>query len=120
MWKASVKDIDGEILCVSQFTLLANTTKGNKPDFHKAMSTESGRSMYSTFLAKLGQAYKPEKIQDGRFGAMMNVSLTNEGPVTFTIDSRKFEYVEPPIRYNRGSKPSANTQSVEKRVEKMV
>ncbi|KAF5358233.1 hypothetical protein D9756_001255 [Leucocoprinus leucothites] len=63
MWKASVKDIDGEILCVSQFTLLANTTKGNKPDFHRAMSTEPGKLMYSNFLEKLGQEYKPEKIQ---------------------------------------------------------
>jgi len=41
--------------------------------------------------------YAPEKVKDGRFGAMMNVSLTNEGPVTFTLDSRKFEYVVPPI-----------------------
>ncbi|KAJ7578468.1 D-Tyr tRNAtyr deacylase-like domain-containing protein [Mycena floridula] len=94
MWKASVKDIEGEILCVSQFTLLANTTKGNKPDFHRAMSAESSREMYAAFLEKLGQSYKPEKIQDGQFGAMMNVSLTNEGPVTFTLDSRKFEYLE--------------------------
>ncbi|KAG6908577.1 hypothetical protein DXG01_004063 [Tephrocybe rancida] len=78
MWKASVKEIDGEILCVSQFTLMANTTKGNKPDFHRAMSTEPSRELYATFLEKLGQAYKPNKIQDGRFGAMMNVSLTNE------------------------------------------
>ncbi|GLB34603.1 putative deacylase [Lyophyllum shimeji] len=94
MWKASVKDIDGEILCVSQFTLMANTTKGNKPDFHRAMSTEPSRELYATFLEELGKAYKAEKIKDGRFGAMMNVSLTNEGPVTFTLDSRKFEYAE--------------------------
>ncbi|RDB22310.1 D-tyrosyl-tRNA(Tyr) deacylase [Hypsizygus marmoreus] len=93
MWRTSVKDIDGEILCVSQFTLMANTTKGNKPDFHRAMSTELSRELYATFLNNLSQAYKPEKIRDGRFGAMMNVSLTNEGPVTFTLDSRKFEYV---------------------------
>ncbi|KAJ3745017.1 D-Tyr tRNAtyr deacylase-like domain-containing protein [Lentinula detonsa] len=95
MWKASVKDIDGEILCVSQFTLLANTTKGNKPDFHRAMSAESSQVMYAAFLDQLRQAYQTEKIKDGRFGAMMNVSLTNEGPVTFTLDSRKFDYIEP-------------------------
>ncbi|KIM48639.1 hypothetical protein M413DRAFT_437828 [Hebeloma cylindrosporum] len=96
MWKASVKDIDGEILCVSQFTLMANTTKGNKPDFHRAMATEPSRNLYSTFLESLKLAYKPGKIKDGVFGAMMSVSLTNEGPVTFTLDSRKFEYVTPP------------------------
>ncbi|TRM58570.1 D-Tyr tRNAtyr deacylase-like domain-containing protein [Schizophyllum amplum] len=96
MWKASVKDIDGDILCVSQFTLLGNTTRGNKPDFHRAMPSEASRIFYSTFLESLGKAYKPEKIKDGKFGAMMSVSLTNEGPVTFTIDSRKFEYVEQP------------------------
>ncbi|PPQ99353.1 hypothetical protein CVT24_009218 [Panaeolus cyanescens] len=94
MWQASVKDIDGEILCVSQFTLFANTSKGNKPDFHRAMSTEPSRRLYNTFLDTLKTAYKPEKIQDGKFGAMMNVSLTNEGPVTITLDSRKFEYVD--------------------------
>ncbi|KIP08726.1 hypothetical protein PHLGIDRAFT_68893 [Phlebiopsis gigantea 11061_1 CR5-6] len=94
MWRSSVKDIDGDVLCVSQFTLLANTTKGNKPDFHRAMSTESSRDMYVSFLERMRSLYKPEKIQDGRFGAMMNVSLTNEGPVTFTLDSRKFEYVD--------------------------
>ncbi|KAJ8092781.1 D-tyrosyl-tRNA(Tyr) deacylase [Marasmius tenuissimus] len=94
MWKRSVKDIDGEVLCVSQFTLLANTTKGNKPDFHRAMGAETSKDLYSSFLEKMKESYKPEKIMDGKFGAMMNVSLTNEGPVTFTIDSRKFEYVE--------------------------
>lgn len=97
MWKSSVKDIDGEILCVSQFTLMANTTKGNKPDFHRAMSTEPSRELYARFLERLGQSYHPDKIKDGKFGAMMDVSLTNDGPVTFTLDSRKFEYVDQPI-----------------------
>jgi len=46
MWKASVKDIDGEILCVSQFTLLTNTTKGNKPDFHNAMVSDAPLDQY--------------------------------------------------------------------------
>ncbi|EKM55254.1 uncharacterized protein PHACADRAFT_161202 [Phanerochaete carnosa HHB-10118-sp] len=96
MWKSNVKDINGEVLCVSQFTLLANTSKGNKPDFHRAMSSESSREMYASFLDRMRSLYKPEKIQDGRFGAMMNVTLTNEGPVTFTLDSRKFEYVGQP------------------------
>ena len=81
MWKKSVKDIDGDVLCVSQFSLLANTTKGNKPDFHRAMvrvhvwsiltarpdapaqSSESSKEMYASFLDRMRSLYKPEKIQ---------------------------------------------------------
>jgi len=92
-WKKSVKDIDGELLCVSQFTLMANTVKGNKPDYHRAMAPELSRVMYDTVLQRLGTSYDPAKVKDGRFGAMMDVTLTNDGPVTFTLDSRKFEYV---------------------------
>ncbi|KAF8607836.1 D-tyrosyl-tRNA deacylase [Ceratobasidium sp. AG-I] len=92
MWKRSVKDIEGEILCVSQFTLMAKTIKGAKPDFHKAMAGEVSRPMYAEFLDILGRAYSHTRVRDGQFGAMMSVSLTNEGPVTLTIDSRKFEY----------------------------
>ncbi|KAL1709654.1 D-Tyr tRNAtyr deacylase-like domain-containing protein [Schizophyllum commune] len=112
MWKSSVKDIDGDILCVSQFTLLGNTTKGNKPDFHKAMPSEASRIFYGSFLESLGKAYKPDKIKDGKFGAMMSVSLCNEGPVTFTIDSRKFEYVDQPpsgTSTPKGKSKGANT-----------
>jgi len=86
-WKKNVKDIDGELLCVSQFTLMANTVKGNKPDYHRAMAPELSRVMYSTVIQKLGAGYDPARIKDGKFGAMMNVSLTNDGPVTFTLDS---------------------------------
>lgn len=96
MWKKSVKDIEGEILCVSQFTLMAKTIKGAKPDFHKAMNGELSRPLYAALLESMGRAYFPSRIKDGQFGAMMSVSLTNEGPVTITIDSRKFEYTPIP------------------------
>ncbi|KAJ6531151.1 D-Tyr tRNAtyr deacylase-like domain-containing protein [Mycena capillaripes] len=109
MWKASVKDVDGDILCVSQFTLMAQTKKGNKPDFHNAMPTEQSRVLYETFLETLRRSYKPEKVQDGKFGAMMNVSLTNEGPVTFTLDSRRFEYT--PESAPGSTKQQAKTQT---------
>jgi len=112
MWKASVKDIDGEILCVSQFTLMANTTK-NKPDFHRAMATDPSRELYATFLENLQRSYHPDKIKDGRFGAMMNVSLTNEGPVTFTLDSRKFEYIDQVSGNLKGTKQPKATKNTQ-------
>ncbi|WWC61163.1 D-tyrosyl-tRNA(Tyr) deacylase [Kwoniella dejecticola CBS 10117] len=88
MWKKSVKDIDGEVLCVSQFTLLAKFKASTKPDFHESMSTIPGKAFYTTFMDDLKKAYHPNKIKDGQFGAMMQVSLTNDGPVTILLDSK--------------------------------
>ncbi|KIJ44310.1 hypothetical protein M422DRAFT_207995 [Sphaerobolus stellatus SS14] len=105
MWRQSVKDISGDVLCVSQFTLLANTVKGSKPDFHRAMGSQQSKDMYEAFLKRLGELYNPDKIKDGQFGAMMSVSLTNDGPVTFTLDSRKFEYVQPTPDLSRSQTP---------------
>ncbi|KAI9025879.1 D-tyrosyl-tRNA deacylase [Phycomyces nitens] len=92
MWKAGAKQAGLEILCVSQFTLQGQTTKGNKPDFHRAMRTDDAKSMYELFLSKLGKAYDPAKIKDGKFGEMMSVEIINDGPVTLELDSRKFTY----------------------------
>ncbi|KAG0056745.1 D-tyrosyl-tRNA(Tyr) deacylase [Gryganskiella cystojenkinii] len=93
MWAQSVVDIGGEILCVSQFTLYGQVLKGSKPDFHLSMKSSQSKDMYHDFLNRLRKAYKPEKIQDGEFGAMMLVNIANDGPVTLELDSRKFEYV---------------------------
>jgi len=107
MWKSSVKEIDGEILCVSQFTLFGGTSKA-KPDFHRAMGAEASKAMYASLLDRLGALYSPERIKDGRFGAMMSVQLTNEGPVTLTVDSRKFNYVDDKTG-STSTKPSGGT-----------
>ncbi|PZC76901.1 hypothetical protein B5X24_HaOG204040 [Helicoverpa armigera] len=85
-WKKSVSDRDLEILCVSQFTLY-NTWKGNKPDFHHAMPGDKSKEFYENFLQMLKDAYKPEKVKDGKFAAYMQVSIQNDGPVTFEIES---------------------------------
>jgi len=80
-WKCNVTDIGGEILCVSQFTLLASTKKGNKPDFHKSAGPEKGKELYSAFFKKVQELYDAEKVKDGIFQAMMDVALVNDGPV---------------------------------------
>ncbi|GAA6026091.1 hypothetical protein JCM11491_003276, partial [Sporobolomyces phaffii] len=64
-WKRSVVDAGYEVLCVSQFTLMANLKKGSKPDFHGAMSSETSKQMYHDFLQDLRTKYAADKIQDG-------------------------------------------------------
>lgn len=88
-WKQSIKDINGEVLSVSQFTLLARTKKGTKPDFHMAQKGHIAKELYELFLSNLRKELGHEKVQDGEFGAMMNCALTNEGPVTIILDSKQ-------------------------------
>ncbi len=83
----SVKDVDGEICVVSQFTLHAATKKGNRPSYIKAAKAETSIPLYELFLKKLSQELGKE-IQSGQFGADMKVALVNDGPVTILIDSK--------------------------------
>ncbi|KAI9743912.1 MAG: D-tyrosyl-tRNA(Tyr) deacylase [Claussenomyces sp. TS43310] len=85
-WKQNVQDVEGEVLCVSQFTLLASTKKGSKPDFHGAMSGDTARVLYQRFVKKLEEGYQSAKVKDGVFQAMMEVSLINDGPVTLEMN----------------------------------
>lgn len=86
----SVKDIDGDIIVVSQFTLHALTKKGNRPSYIKASKPEIAIPLYENFVQKMRfELGKP--IQTGVFGADMKVSLTNDGPVTIVIDSKNKE-----------------------------
>ncbi len=86
----SIQDIDGELLVISQFTLHAKTKKGNRPSYIKAAHPEIAIPLYEKFI-KTMRNYIKEKIQTGEFGAMMKVSLTNDGPVTIIIDTKNKE-----------------------------
>ncbi|MBC5835927.1 D-tyrosyl-tRNA(Tyr) deacylase [Flavobacterium sp. F372] len=86
----SVKDIAGEIIAVSQFTLHALTKKGNKPSYIKAAKPDIAIPMYEKFVQQL-ETELGKKIQTGQFGADMKVTLVNDGPVTIIIDSKNKE-----------------------------
>lgn len=79
----SLKDIDGGLLLVPQFTLPADTQKGNRPSFTPAASPEKGKQLFDYLLKQ--STIKHNKIASGHFGAEMQVSLTNDGPVTFWL-----------------------------------
>ena len=81
----NIQQIKGAALVVSQFTLVADTDSGNRPGFSKGASPEQGRILYHGFMDALAQQGVP--VQCGRFGANMQVSLINDGPVTFVINS---------------------------------
>lgn len=83
----SVVDVGGDILLVSQFTLHASTKKGNRPSYIKAAKPEVAIPIYEKFIAAM-ETDLGKKIATGEFGAMMQVSLCNDGPVTIIIDSK--------------------------------
>jgi D-tyrosyl-tRNA(Tyr) deacylase len=83
----SIRDIEGELLVVSQFTLHANTKKGNRPSYIKAAVPATAIPLYEKFITQM-EADLGKPIQTGEFGAMMNVQLINDGPVTIVIDSK--------------------------------
>lgn len=86
----SVKDIDGEIIVVSQFTLQASTKKGNRPSYIKAAKPEVAIPIYEDFVLQLEKELG-KKVQTGVFGADMKVALLNDGPVTILINSKNKE-----------------------------
>ncbi len=86
----SLKDIDGEMIVVSQFTLHALTKKGNRPSYIKASKPEIAIPLYESFVQQMEKELG-KKVQTGQFGADMKVSLVNDGPVTIIIDTKNKE-----------------------------
>ena len=86
----SVKDVDGDVIVVSQFTLHASTKKGNRPSYIKASKPNIAIPLYEAFVESMEKAME-KKVQTGEFGEDMKVSLINDGPVTIIIDTKNKE-----------------------------
>ena len=86
----SIKDVDGELMIVSQFTLHASTRKGNRPSYIRAASPEIAIPLYRAFIEQMQEDLE-KPVVTGEFGAYMQVSLTNDGPVTINIDTKNKE-----------------------------
>ena len=81
---ASLKELEEDILVISQFTLAAITNKGNKPSFHKAAKPDDAKLLYDKFVVEFKKL--SNKVSEGKFGAYMEVSMINKGPVTFNFN----------------------------------
>ena len=86
----SVKEVEGEVLIVSQFTLHASTKKGNRPSYIKSARPEVAIPIYEAFIKQV-ESLLGKRVPTGQFGAMMQVSLCNDGPVTILIDTKNKE-----------------------------
>jgi D-tyrosyl-tRNA(Tyr) deacylase len=82
----SIKDVNGSALVISQFTLCCDTKKGRRPSFIKAATPDDGNRLYEYFMLEMKKGGVP--IESGEFGAMMDVELVNDGPVTFVLNSK--------------------------------
>lgn len=85
----SVKDVQGEVLVISQFTLYGDAQKGNRPGFTEAARPEIAIPLYEKFIQRMKENLGNEKVKVGIFGAMMLVKIFNDGPVTIIIDSKR-------------------------------
>ena len=83
-WEKSVPEIGGELLVISQFTLYGDCRKGRRPSFDKSAPPEAAKNLYDRFIDKLRQTKL--KVETGEFGAMMQVSIENDGPVTLLLE----------------------------------
>jgi D-aminoacyl-tRNA deacylase len=84
----SLKDIDGEVLVISQFTLYGDAQRGNRPSFTEAAKPDIAIPLYEKFVKRMKDNLGSEKVKEGIFGAIMEVKIINDGPVTVIIDSK--------------------------------
>lgn len=84
----SLKDVNGEVLIISQFTLYGETAKGNRPNFTSAAKPDEAIPLYELFVKRIEETIGKQRVKTGIFGAMMQVKIMNDGPVTVLVESK--------------------------------